>query len=239
MPFCEGTTTVRHDPGGRHTVRPLKCRSWACDTCQPDRRRRLVAEACGGAPDKLVTLTARPHDGESPSEMLDRLLRGLKCLVKALRRRHGPDKIAYLYVVERHRSGWPHLHVLLRSPWIDQRWLSAVMEQLADGPVVDIRKIDNAGRVGAYVAKYVGKAPAQVGNHKRYAKTRNYETRPEWREKPRRDWRVVYRWWDEQWRRVVDLIAVPGYHTVEWHDCFAIVHPPPAAARPPPKAASA
>ncbi len=86
-------------------------------------------------------------------------------------------KLPFICVFEATKLGWPHLHILLRSQWIDQRWLSAQMADLIQSPVVDIRRIKSRQQVVSYVAKYCGKAPKQFGSCKRYWKSQDYEQR--------------------------------------------------------------
>lgn len=83
--------------------------------------------------------------------------------------------VAYMAFLEKTKIGEPHLHILLRSPYIPQDWLSATMKELADAPIVDIRDISGAKATASYVTKYVTKAPAQFGNRKRYWYSKNYE----------------------------------------------------------------
>lgn len=59
---------------------------------------------------------------------------------------------------ELHRSGYPHLHVVARSPFIPQKWLSERWSQLGIGSIVDIRKIFKHETAARYIAKYLGKA---------------------------------------------------------------------------------
>lgn len=87
-----------------------------------------------------------------------------------------PPALPYFAVVERHKSGRPHLHILLRSEYIPQRWLSRQMQRLASSPVCDIRKVNGTKQAAAYVAKYIGKAPARFGHSRAYWYTRNWLT---------------------------------------------------------------
>ena len=47
-------------------VKPLPCNTWTCDYCQPRRRRRLMALAASGEPNKFLTLTVNPSVGDGP-----------------------------------------------------------------------------------------------------------------------------------------------------------------------------
>lgn len=84
-------------------------------------------------------------------------------------------KLHYMAFNEETEAGEPHLHILLRTRYIPQKWISQIMDILMSSPVVWIERIRGAGKCIAYVAKYVTKSPAQFGKHKRYWVSRNYE----------------------------------------------------------------
>jgi len=173
MSLCREWTLVKHLPGQRY-AKPLMCRSWGCEECGPLRRRRLMAMAAGGNPTRFLTLTVNPSEGESPEQRLAALSNAWRLVVKRLRRLHPSEPIEYLAIVEQTKAGEPHLHILLRSPFIPQAWLSAAMAELINAPIVDIRLIKRLSEVIRYVAKYVTKAPAKMGTAKRYWTSQGY-----------------------------------------------------------------
>ena len=83
-------------------------------------------------------------------------------------------QLPYFAFLERTRRGEPHLHILLRCPFIPQDWLSERMANLMGSPVVWIEAIKGTAHAVAYVTKYVTKEPAQWGNKKRYWCSRNW-----------------------------------------------------------------
>lgn len=89
------------------------------------------------------------------------------------------DKLEFVAVLEPHKSGWPHLHLLARSAWIGQTWLSLQLAQVLGSPVCDIRRIQPGRFKAAYVAKYVGKCTHKFGTCKRYWKSGHYDLRGE------------------------------------------------------------
>lgn len=95
------------------------------------------------------------------------------------------DGLPFLAVVEAHESGWPHLHILCRSEWIAKEWLSGQMNELHASHAQKIERIYERSRVGAYVAKYCGKAAHKFGTAKRYWASRDYDQRPDEAGKPR------------------------------------------------------
>jgi len=174
MSLCTEWTIVK-DTGDVRRARPLYCRSWSCEVCQPRRRSQLMAKASAGLPTRFLTLTVNPSTGESPYDRLRALSAAWNVLVKRIRRANPGKQVEYLAIVEETKRGEPHLHILLRSPFIAQKFISDAMEGLIGAPIVDIRKIRSMKEVVRYVAKYVTKAPAQFGTAKRYWCSTGYE----------------------------------------------------------------
>jgi len=173
MSLCREWTLVKNLDPVRY-AKPLKGRAWSCDLCAPDRRRQLMALAAAGEPIRFLTLTVNPRVGTDQADRLRMLADAWRTCVKRLRRRYVDKEIEYLAVVEETKQGEPHLHILLRSPYIPQAYLSHVMAELLSAPVVDIRRIRGRQEVVRYVAKYITKAPKQFGNAKRYWTSQNY-----------------------------------------------------------------
>jgi len=174
MTLCTEWSLVKTTPA-ENRCKPLYCRSWGCPVCRPRRKAQLLALASSGAPNRFLTLTVNPSIATSPEERLRMLSHAWRTLVKRLRREHGNDSINYLAVVEQTKRGEPHLHILLRSPYIPQSLISAYMRHSIDSPIVDIRVIKSLREVVRYVAKYITKAPHQFGSAKRYWCTPAYE----------------------------------------------------------------
>lgn len=171
--LCGEGTLVNQGVYGVRAI-SLKCRSWGCENCAWDRRRQLTAMAMSGQPNTFITLTVDPSRFGSPINRARELVIAWRAVVKAACRRYGYSSIPYLCVFEATKRGEPHLHILCRVPWIDQNWLSKLMDNLIGAPIVDIRRIKSSRQVAAYVAKYVGKAPHRFGTCKRYWTTRDY-----------------------------------------------------------------
>lgn len=176
MPYCGEQSLVKYFPGKR-TARKLTCRSWSCPDCQPDRQRRLKAEAGGGAPDTFLTLTSRKRDNQTPYEAALALSDAWRRLRRHLIKKYKLKDIPFIAVFEATKLGWPHLHILMRARFIPQAEISEFMAAAIDSPIVYIERIKNRAKVGAYVAKYCGKAPHKFGTAKRYWKSKRYELR--------------------------------------------------------------
>ena len=182
-------------------IKPLPCNRWSCDYCAPRRRFQLVALATAGEPNKILTLTVNPAQGNNPTDRRAMLHDAWKKLVKRILRKHKWAALPYMAFLERTKAGEPHLHILLRCPFISQRWLSQQMKELIGAPIVWIEKINSTKHAVRYVTKYVSKAPAQFGNGKRYWVSRGWELRKvEREERPIFDpitTRVVRERWEE------------------------------------------
>jgi hypothetical protein len=83
--------------------------------------------------------------------------------------------LSFLAVFERHKSGWPHLHILLRCGYIAQQQLSLLSRAYIGSPVVDIRRIDSGRHAARYIAKYVSKDNIRFETCKRYWKSKDYD----------------------------------------------------------------
>jgi len=177
--LCGEASLVNH---GHLKVRAitLRCRAWSCSYCQPWRTGRLIGLAKSGKPNTFITLTVNPKSGPNPEARARALVDAWRQVTRRAKRYYGYKTIPYLCVFEATGKGEPHLHILARCKWIDQKWLSAQMRQLINAPIVDIRRIRGSRHVAHYVAKYVGKGPGQFGTCKRYWHTRDYPVdRPE------------------------------------------------------------
>jgi hypothetical protein len=86
-------------------------------------------------------------------------------------------RLHYFAFVELTKAGEPHLHILLRAPYIPHDWISEQMQDLLAAPVVWIEAIKQASSAASYVAKYLTKAPATLSGGKRYFKSRWYVPR--------------------------------------------------------------
>jgi hypothetical protein len=97
--------------------------------------------------------------------------------------------------MEATKKGEAHLHILLRSEYIEHEYISEAMRDLIKAPVVWIRQIRDQGKMAAYVAKYCSKDLAKFRGCKRYGYTKNWAISEEYlQEKATWDssgWRVA------------------------------------------------
>lgn len=156
-------------------ARGLSCNRWTCDECRPKRLAKLKRLAQSGRPTTMITLTCRHSSYESPDAAAQRLVQAWRLVLQRAKREGLAARIEYLCVFEEHKSGWPHLHILCRAPYLSHSWLSARMEEYADGPNVWIAQVKSARSASRYVAKYVSKGPGRFGGCKRYWRSQHYQ----------------------------------------------------------------
>lgn len=206
MSLCREWTLVK-TLGNSAEGTPLKCRSWSCDYCQPERAIQLIAIALSGQANTFLTLTCRRDGSRTANEAARALAQAWRMVrqeaERIQKREHqrnastpnneqrkprpgGPSpgrspvdlgkekRIEFLAVFEATKLGWPHLHILCRSKWIDYHWLSDQMRKRLNSPMVNVQRITNPAKAAGYVAKYCGKAPHKFGDCKRYWKSKNY-----------------------------------------------------------------
>ena len=145
----------------------------------------------------------------------------LKILIKRARRKFRKAPIEYFAVFEETKKGAPHLHILMRAPYVPQKWISAVMDELIKSPIVDIRKIHGKRMVVNYIAKYVSKGPAAFGTLKRYWTSRGYDPKATGPERVADEfgsrWYAVQRplfLIAEEWRAAGYLVVPDGEHAL-------------------------
>jgi len=172
--LCRERSLVNENSSGGIAI-PLMCRSWGCDYCAPRRQRDLIALATRGDPNRLVTLTISPTVGAGPADRAARIARAWRLVAARWRRKYPASKLEYLAVFEATKRGEPHLHILCRSGFIPQRWLSDQMRGIVNSPICDVRAVNNGRQAARYIAKYIGKEPHHFATCKRYWHTRGYE----------------------------------------------------------------
>lgn len=147
-----------------------------------------MAQAADGSPNKFITLTSKYRPEEmSPAQAAQQLVHSWRMAIQRGKRDGLFDEIQYIAVFELTRKGWPHLHILARSSFLPQDWLSQRMAEYCDSPVVHVRAVDSKKRAAWYIAKYTAKAPIKIDGCKRYWRTLRYDITGFKREKPVHD----------------------------------------------------
>lgn len=138
------------------------------------RRRLLIGEGKAGKPNRFITLTVNPNWFTSPEDRAARLAKAWRLTVAAYRHEFPHRECEYLCVFEATERGEPHLHIIFRGGWIDQKWLSAQMLKRMGAPIVDVRTVKSAQQVNEYVTKYISKRSIKFGTCKRYWRSAKY-----------------------------------------------------------------
>lgn len=163
--------TLVKQKGKKIVISRLACKSWKCPYCGPRRKKALQFLARSGRPNRFITLTHEQANGLAPEVQAQRLSRAWKKARRWLRTRFRIDGIEFLAVFEKTKAGNPHLHVLVRAPYIPQNVLSDLMKRYIDSPIVDVRRVRSKKQAALYVSKYIAKDPERFKGTKRYWRT--------------------------------------------------------------------
>lgn len=178
MTYCGEALAVKSQERERLAV-SLRCRSWGCEECSPLRHKQLVAEALGGKPRIFLTLTSKRRSNITATMAAKELANAWRLLRLRIMRRYKRKAFPFICVFQATKLGWPHLHILARTGFIDQKWLSEQMNELTGSPIVDIRLIKSSQQAANYCARYCGRETERFGTSKRYWQSQDYDQRPE------------------------------------------------------------
>jgi hypothetical protein len=155
--YC-GLRTLRGSSADGSVIRfiRLDCKTWGCPYCAPRKAKRYKAAIREIAEreqlNRFLTLTLDPRKIEgSPVRYLRRVFNKFRVY---LLRKYGKS-IKYIAVLEFHKNGNPHLHILL-DRFIKQQWISEKWSALGGGRIVDIKFVD-VHRISRYLSKYLTK----------------------------------------------------------------------------------
>lgn len=169
-----GKQTIWGHIGNQLTAYRARCKSWKCAHCAPIRAKRLRRYARSGNPTTFLTLTARYGNAKTADQAAQRLVVCFRLLRQQLKRDGYAETIEFLAVFERTKRGWPHLHILMRAPYLPQERISELMAKWNDSPIIDIKQVTDSRRAVAYVTKYVAKRPDKFDGAKRYWASRHW-----------------------------------------------------------------
>lgn len=156
LPICPTSTVALawSEALARSVVISVGCRRWACPFCGRRRVAALARKVEDAEPNRLVTLTVDPKLWESPRHAYDGTRRALAPFTRAMRR---GGEFEYLRVLELTKKGWPHYHLLVRSPYRPYAHVQATWAELTGARVVDIRQVKKRDSVYWYLVKYLAK----------------------------------------------------------------------------------
>ncbi len=134
------------------------CKCWDCVRCGPRKASKYRCDIRRAAEhyklNKLLTLTLDPKklEGQDSTKYINQVFADFRVYLKR-KLGHSPD---YIRVLEYHKSGTAHLHILLGGCYLSQQWVSDAWAALGGGRVVDIRRVD-MHRISHYLSKYLTK----------------------------------------------------------------------------------
>lgn len=172
-PLCTPEVSVKADIAGGEAS-PVRCKRWSCPVCKEINRARVIAIAKAARPRALLTLTVSAKDFPDPAQAADELKRGLRLLRLRLKRAEKLTNFQFLAVFEKHKSGHPHLHLLIKGKFIPWQVLRKMWEEITGSFMVDIRRISTVGQAALYCAKYIGKDLSSFPHCKRWWRSHDY-----------------------------------------------------------------
>ncbi len=167
---CEGDTLAHHTDD-LQIAAGVYCRMWKCERCARMLRRKLIEDIAAGQPNAFVTLTAAPLPGEAPEAMAERMKEALTKWKRQIEREKHHQTLQMYTIIEAHKSGYPHMHILWRCKYIPQKWLLIRWNKLIKNGGVWIEDIRTRKNIVRYVSKYLGKKPHRFKGRKRYWRT--------------------------------------------------------------------
>lgn len=185
-PLCTPDLAVK-GTAAEGEAHPIRCKRWSCPVCAEINRARVIQIAKAAKPRALLTLTVSSKDYPEPNDAAQALKKGLRLLRLRLARHPKLENFQFLAVFERHKSGHPHLHLLIKGSFIPWKWLRSVWEDVTGSYMVDIRKIATTGQAAMYCAKYIGKDLSAFAHCKRWWRSHGYsegvsdDYEPDWR----------------------------------------------------------
>lgn len=153
---------------------------------------KVMHAARKGEPNLFLTLTCKPGRFASPHDAARDMKRGLVLLRRRIQRKWGVKNLPFIVVYEKTQAGWPHMHLLLRAPYMHWKVLRAMWQELTGAHQVDVRFIKNKSQVLFYVTKYIGKALHAFEGCKRWWRSHNYNVIEEAPFQPRQYGRPGY-----------------------------------------------
>lgn len=180
-PLCTDQALIKREDG-RYYAKAIRCKRWSCQVCSQLNRRRVISIAVKAKPRALLTLTVSSKQYPDPDLAADALKRGLRLLRLRLQRHEKLKNFRFLAVFEKHKSGFPHLHLLIKGEYIPWQMLRKWWEEITGSTHIDIRRIKSTGAAAYYVAKYIGKDLAAFAHCKRWWRSKGFSAPPESRE---------------------------------------------------------
>jgi len=181
MPLCTDLVLVNANQQ-RGEIKALKCKRWKCEICNPDNRWKVMCKARDGLPNLFLTLTVSDKGYEDENAQARDMKRGLVLLRRRIEAHWGIKNIPFIVVFERHKRGQPHMHLLLRAPYLHQKVLLGMWRDIMGSGGVNTKFVKNKEKILFYITKYIGKDLAHFEGCKRWWRSQNFNVVKEERE---------------------------------------------------------
>lgn len=172
-PLCTSLVSVNAKER-EGTAAAIRCKRWSCPHCAEVNRRRVLLLAKEARPRALLTLTVSSTRYPDVEQAALALKNGLRALRARLVKQPRMENFQFLAVFEKHKSGHPHLHLVLKGKFIPWKWLKRSWEELTGATGITIQFIRSTGQAAAYCAKYIGKDLAQFPGCKRWWRSHGF-----------------------------------------------------------------
>lgn len=133
----------------------------------------------------MITLTLRHARGDNPELHLNELHRGWRLLRRCVCRALKIKKFPYGLVIEPHQDGNPHMHILVRLPYISKAFLKTKWEMITESFEVKINRVKSRAGAARYVTKYLTKEFCAIGTRRIVCFSRDWRTE-KWERPPAR-----------------------------------------------------
>lgn len=183
-PHSSPTWAYRWEDGFQYLLlRP--CNKYSCEVCGPRKRFQLVARIREAAPNRFITLTVGRERTASEQQAI--ITKSLPKFAKRIR--EAVHEFEYLRMIEECDDGYPHIHLLARSPYVHWQTILDEWRTLTGSQRIDVRKAH--GKSAGYIAKYINKArnKSLEWSRQRMSVTKNFWPKrdrtprePEWHE---------------------------------------------------------
>lgn len=212
MSIC-GETTLFKDAGTKGCAATRLCRTYDTDCCHELRVGELRDLIKAGRGNFFATFTLIYARGRDPIKACTRLLKHFrKLMLRAKRRFKCP--IEYIWWTEAHKTGWPHLHVVIRAAeFYTEREAKDLWCSMTGAYQVDVTPATDPSGIARYIETYTKDGPDKFGTHKRSHHSRNWRVIPN--DKPVKLEQLDGPWsWSD--RHIGYYVAIwqdrPGFH---------------------------
>jgi len=138
----------------------LFCKKWSCPRCGPIKAWQVCKDIPGiireKELDRFLTLTLDPKNIPKDEDKYKYIWK-VWAKFRTYLKRKLKENISYICVLELHKSGLPHLHVLVNK-FIPQAWISNAWSAVGGGKIVFIEKVKDTKHIGYYLSKYLTKS---------------------------------------------------------------------------------